>query len=51
MSIGARQVASSFQYRSRTEMVSGGASSANVRRATDIAAARRGLPLRRKCQS
>ena len=33
MSSGATQVASFFQYRSRTEVVSGGASSASVLRA------------------
>jgi hypothetical protein len=39
MSIGARQVASSFQYRSRTEVVSSGGSAASGLRAPVSAAA------------
>ena len=56
MSIGAMQVASSFQYRSRTEVVSGGASSASDLRAPASApaparpAAAREKPVVRKCR-
>ena len=56
MSSGARQVASFLKDRSRTEVVSGGASSASVRRAAASAAAparpaaATEMPVLRKCR-